>query len=172
VTGNNNSTVVSAAATPANVPPSSNGTEGEDESVIYRMCYECNFRVPYQMYVNQSCHRPCLFCRVNRRHISCMEVHSDRTNAGGIPLRWCMWCRAYSNLDMHTNESCHSFCRYCRSQIPHDTCRKLGSNIIRYTTRTTRRTVKIGAIIAHMREILRLSSGQDRICLLTLSTLW
>jgi hypothetical protein len=30
-------TVLSAAATPANVPPSSNGTEGEDVSVIYCM---------------------------------------------------------------------------------------------------------------------------------------
>ena len=65
--------IVSAAATPANVPPSSNGTEGEDESVIYRRCYECNLRVPYQTYYNQSCHGPCQFCRVNRRHISCMK---------------------------------------------------------------------------------------------------
>ena len=48
-----------------------------------------------------------------------------------------MWCRAYITLDMHTNQSCHSFCRYCRSQIPHDVCRELGSNIISYTTRTT-----------------------------------
>jgi hypothetical protein len=38
---------------------------------------------------------------------------------------------------MHTNGSCHSFCRYCRSQVPHDTCRELGSNIISYTTRAT-----------------------------------
>ena len=120
VTGNHHSTVVAAHTAPATVPPSSNGTEGEDESVIYRRCYECNINVPYQVYVNQSCHGPCQFCRVNRRHISCMEVHPDRTSAGGVPVRWCMWCRAYITLDMHTNQSCHSFCRYCRSQIPHD----------------------------------------------------
>jgi hypothetical protein len=46
-----------------------------------------------------------------------------------------MWCRAYITIDMHTNGSCHSFCRYCRSQISHNTCRELGSNIISYTTR-------------------------------------
>ena len=89
------------------------------------------------MYVNQSCHRPCQFYRVNRRHISCMEVHPDRTSAGGIPVRWCMWCRAYITIAMHTNGSCHGFCRYCQSQIPHDTCLELGSNIINYTTRGT-----------------------------------
>ena len=38
---------------------------------------------------------------------------------------------------MHTNGSCHGFCRYCQSQIPHDTCRELGSSIINYTTRGT-----------------------------------
>ena len=38
VTGDNNSTVVAATATPANIPPSSNGTEGEDELVINRRC--------------------------------------------------------------------------------------------------------------------------------------
>ena len=100
VTGNNNSTIVAAHITPANVPPSRNGTEGEDESIIYRRCYECNINVPYQVYVNQSCHGPCQFCRVNRRHISCMEVHPDRTSAGRISVRWCMWCRAYITLDM------------------------------------------------------------------------
>ena len=66
-----------------------------------------------------------------------MEVHPDRTIAGGIPVRWCMWCRAYITLAMHTNGSCHSFCRYCRSQIPHSICRERGSNIINYTTRAT-----------------------------------
>jgi hypothetical protein len=39
VTGNNKSMVVSVAATPATVPPSSNRTKGEDEFVIYRICY-------------------------------------------------------------------------------------------------------------------------------------
>ena len=151
MTGNNNSTVVSAAAASANPPPSSNDTEVEDETVIYRMCYECNMRVPYQMYVNQSCHRPCTLCRVNRRQISCMEVHPDRTSAGGIPVRWCMWCRAYITLAMHTNGSCHGFCRYCQSQIPHDTCRELGSNIINYTTRGTQ-TKKTRVTITLTRE--------------------
>ena len=74
VTWNNNSTVVAVTATPANIPPSSNGTEGEDESVIYLRCYECNVNVPHQVSINQSCHGPCQFCRVNRRHISCMEA--------------------------------------------------------------------------------------------------
>jgi hypothetical protein len=87
VTGNNNSTVVAASVTPATVPPSSNGTEGEDESVKYLRCYECNVNVPYQVFINQSCHGSCQFCRVNGRHISCMEVHPDRTSAGEIPLR-------------------------------------------------------------------------------------
>ena len=68
-----------------------------------------------------------------------MEVLQDRMSAGGIPVRWCMWCHAYITLDMHTNQSCHSFCRYCRSQIPHDVCRELGSNIISYTTRATQK---------------------------------
>jgi hypothetical protein len=88
VTGNNNSTVVLAAVTPATVPPSSNGTKGEDKSVIYRRYYECNVRVPYQTYINQSCHKPCQFFRVNQRHISCMEIHSNCTSAGGIPVGW------------------------------------------------------------------------------------
>jgi hypothetical protein len=38
---------------------------------------------------------------------------------------------------MHTNDSRHGFCRYCRVRIPHDTYRELGSNIITYTTRAT-----------------------------------
>ena len=38
ITGNNYSTTVAAHTTPATVPPSSNGTEGEDKSAIYRKC--------------------------------------------------------------------------------------------------------------------------------------
>jgi hypothetical protein len=38
---------------------------------------------------------------------------------------------------MHANGFCHGFCRYCQSQIPHDTCRELGYNIINYTIRST-----------------------------------
>ena len=34
------------------VKSSSNGTEGEDELVIYRRCYECNINVPYHVYIN------------------------------------------------------------------------------------------------------------------------
>jgi hypothetical protein len=111
---------------------SSNATEGKEDTTIYRRCYDCNVNLPYQVYENRSCHGPCLFCRVNKCHISCMEVHPDRTSAGGVPVRWCMWCRAYMTIAMHTNESCHGFCRYCRIRIPHDT-----SNIITYTTRAT-----------------------------------
>ena len=54
VTGNNNSTVLAANLLPAYIPPSSNGTEGEDESVIYRKCYECNINVSYQ--INEKNH--------------------------------------------------------------------------------------------------------------------
>jgi hypothetical protein len=93
--------------------------------------------VSYQVSENRSCHTPCLFCGVNMRHISCMNVHPDMISAGGFPVRWCMWRRAYITIPMHTNESCHEFCRYCRVRVLHDTCRELGSNIITYTTRAT-----------------------------------
>ena len=137
VNGNNNSTVVGDNVPALHQSSSSNETEGEEDTTIYKRCYDCNVNVPYQVYENRSCHGPCLYCRVNKRHISCMEVHPDRTSAGGVPVRWCMWCRAYITMAMHTNGSCHGFCRYCQSQIPHDTCRELGSNIINYTTRAT-----------------------------------
>ena len=137
VNGSNNSTVVGDNVPALHQSSSSNSTEGEEDTTIYKRCYDCNVNVPYQVYENRSCHGPCKYCRVNKRHISCMEVHPDRTSAGGVPVRWCMWCRAYITMAMHTNGSCHGFCRYCQSQIPHDTCRELGSNIINYTTRAT-----------------------------------
>jgi hypothetical protein len=111
-------------------PLQRNASEGEEGTTIHRRCYGCNVNVSYQVSENRSCHGLYLFCRVNRRRISCMEVYPDRKSAGGFPVRWCMWCWAYITIAMHTNELCHV-------RIPHDTCRELGSNIITHTTRGT-----------------------------------
>ena len=70
-------------------------TESEEDSTIYRRCYDCKVNVPYQVSRNQSCHGSCQFCGVNRRHISCMEVQPDRKSAEDVPVRWRMWCSAY-----------------------------------------------------------------------------
>jgi hypothetical protein len=90
VNGNNYSTVVGSNNPALHQFSSSNATEGKEDTTIYRRCYDCNVNVPYQVSENRSCHGPCLLCGVNRPHISCMEVHSDRTSAGGVPVKWCM----------------------------------------------------------------------------------
>jgi hypothetical protein len=82
--GINSSTVVGAniccgSKHLLNQSSSSNGTEGEEDSIIYRQCYDCNVNVTYQVSPNGSRHGPCQLCGVNQRHISCMEVDPDRT---------------------------------------------------------------------------------------------
>ena len=143
-------TVTEPEPTSTTVPPntigdhslSDNGTEYEDEATICSFCNTCNKMVMHQTKENGSCHGPCVYCRVQKRHVSCMEVNPDRTSADGVPVRWCETCRAFITYRMHLSQSCHNLCRYCHTRVPHDTCHELGSNIVNLKQERHRRTLR------------------------------